>query len=71
VLVEIPLLTGFPPSNQVTSAKPFDSLGKVDRQTRVALLDWSSALDGGKTVRTGAERLEPENTSKIFRGELM
>lgn len=61
VLVEIPLLTAASPSNQLTSAKGTESL---DRQTRVARLDWSSALDGGKTVRTGGERLEPENTAR-------
>ena len=62
MLVEISLLTGLPPANQLTSAKPLDSLGRLDRQSRVALLDWSSALDGGKTVRTGGGRLQPENT---------
>ena len=59
VLVEIPLLTGLPAANQLTSAKGTDWL---DRQTRVALLDRSSALDGGKTVRTGGGRLEPGRT---------
>lgn len=57
--MEIPLLTKVSPSNQLTSAKGAESL---DRQTRVTLSDWSSALDGGKTVRTGGGRLEPEKT---------
>ena len=61
VLVEIPLLTAALPSNQLTSARGTESL---DRQTRVAWLDWSSALSGGKTVRTGGTRPGPEHTGR-------
>lgn len=65
MLVEISLLTGLPPADQLTSAKPLDSLGKVDRQTRVAVLDWSSAVDGGRTVRTGGGRLQPATEEDV------
>lgn len=64
MLVEIPLLTGSTPFNQLTSAKGTDSL---DTQTRVASLDWSSVLDGGKTVRTGGGKLELVTISLVPR----
>lgn len=53
-----PLLTEFPPSSQRTSAKGEDT--SLTTHARVALLDCSSSLDGGKMVRTGAGRAESD-----------